>query len=264
MGIDDVPRRGVGAEDLLTASSPFVAAVNIPDSVGIAGNIAIEAVAVGDFNNNGHPDILIANAGGGNGLSLLPGLGGGQFGAPIVSAPGAYYSTFAVGDFNHDGNLDVAAGADVQVTSGTQNVVTMLMGNGDGTFHTWFSYAVGQGVNTVVAADFNGDGNLDLATSNDGSDNVSVLIGNHNGTFKTAVVCRRNPVGPLVTGDFNGDGKPDLAVLNQNPGGSEVTVLSNNGDGAGNLAITSDGSVRQSTPGTSMYSSTSLPSGSST
>ena len=81
-------------------------------------------------------------------------------------------------------------------------------------------------------ADFNGDGKLDLAVSNYGSNNVTILLGNGLGGFTAA------PVSPiavgsvpdgLVTGDFNGDGKPDLAVANEND--NNVTVLL--GDGSG-------------------------------
>ena len=63
--------------------------------------------------------------------------------------------------------------------------VSVLLGNGDGTFQTQKTYAVGYGPYSVAVGDFNGDGKADLAVANYGSDNVSVLLGNGDGTFQT-------------------------------------------------------------------------------
>jgi hypothetical protein len=90
-------------------------------------------------------------------------------------------------------------------------------------------FPVGLAPSAIAAADFNADGKLDLVTSNGGSNNVSVLLGNGDGTFQAAVdyAVGTNPVAVIV-GDFNGDGKPDLLVVN---GNSSVSVLLGNGDG---------------------------------
>ena len=86
-----------------------------------------------------------------------------------------------VGDFNHDGKPDLA------ITNYYAATVSIMLGNGDGTFQSPVTYATGNLPNQLVTADFNGDGNLDLAVANDDSDSVSVLLGNGNGTFQPQV-----------------------------------------------------------------------------
>src|SRR5690348_11293267 len=82
----------------------------------------------------------------------------------------------ATGDFNGDGKIDVA------VANSAGNNVSVLLGNGDGTFQTAVNYNVGATPFGVVTGDFNSDGDLDLAVVNDGASNVSILLGNGNGT----------------------------------------------------------------------------------
>jgi hypothetical protein len=92
------------------------------------------------------------------------------------------------------------------------------------------NYGVGQNPLGVTVGDFNGDGKSDLATANEGSDNVSVLINSGNGTYLPAMnfSSGSDPV-CISIGDFNGDGKLDIVVLNRVP--STVSVLLGNGDG---------------------------------
>ena len=92
--------------------------------------------------------------------------------------------------------------------------MSVLLGNGDGTFQPQVTYAVGSIPIAIVAGDFNGDGRTDLAVANDGlTSTVSVLLGNGDGTFQPQVTYAvgSNPVA-IVAGDFNGDGRTDLAV----------------------------------------------------
>ena len=140
----------------------------------------------------------------------------------------------AVGDFNGDGRLDLA------VANPGNSSVSILLGNGDGTFQGAVNYLVGQGpFSQLAVGDFNGDGALDLAVANYGSNNVSVLLGNRDGTFRTAVNynVETNPTSVAVA-DLNGDGKLDLVVSNQNCNpiadtcaAGTVSVLLGNGDG---------------------------------
>jgi hypothetical protein len=81
----------------------------------------------------------------------------------------------AVGDFNGDGKADLA------VANYSDHSVSVLLGNGDGTFQTHVDYATGSGPDSVAVGDFNGDGKADLAVTNDYA--VSVLLGNGDGTF---------------------------------------------------------------------------------
>ena len=134
----------------------------------------------------------------------------------------------ATGDFNNDGKADIVI-TNYETTAPTAgNTVTVVPGNGDGTFQTALNYTVGTNPIGVVVADFNGDGNLDLAVANYGSGNVSVLLGNGDFTFQNAV---NYSVGgapnAIVVGDLNGDGKLDLIVSDSNG----FVVLPGNGDG---------------------------------
>jgi hypothetical protein len=163
-----------------------------------------------------------------------------SFNAPQVFAAGDSPNSVAVGDFNHDGKLDLVTAdgkycADCQTPPGT---VTVLLGNGDGTFQPPVSYKVGPDPIFVVAGDFNNDGNLDLAVANFGdgpvgSGSVSILLGNGDGTFQPAL--NYSAAGPdpvaLAVGDFNNDGNLDLAAANPYASPNAVTILLGNGDG---------------------------------
>jgi hypothetical protein len=103
--------------------------------------------------------------------------------------------------------------------------VTLLLGNGDGTFTPAASSpATGSNPYSVSVADLNGDGKVDLVASNSGSNTVTVLLGNGDGTFAAPLTfgAGTNPISAAV-GDFNGDGLPDLAAANNVT--SSVAVL---------------------------------------
>ena len=154
---------------------------------------------------------------------ILLGNGGGTFGKPHGFNAGFGVISVAVGDFNNDGNEDLAV-ADL---SGSVNI---LLGNGDGTFGKPQKRNVGASLTTgsIVIADFNLDGKLDVAVGGMGAD-AFLLFGNGDGTLKPAIQVgsTRTTGGPqlgwLAMGDFNGDGKPDLASISD--GG--VTILLN-------------------------------------
>ncbi|MBA3912813.1 MAG: VCBS repeat-containing protein [Acidobacteriales bacterium] len=128
----------------------------------------------------------------------------------------------AVADFNRDGKLDLA------VASGDSNsTVSVLLGNGDGTFQTQVRYPVGNFPYGVTAADVNLDGSPDLLVGNYEDGTMSVLLGNGDGTFQTqlAFVTGGGPE-TIVVGDFNGDGLPDVFAASY-----EGALLLGNGDG---------------------------------
>ena len=143
---------------------------------------------------------------------------------PIASVHGDRPNALVAGDFNGDGRTDLA------VANDGSNDVSVLLGNGDGTFQDQVWYAAGIWPSAVVAGDFNGDGRTDLAVANKDSNDVSVLLGNGDGTFRGQVryVAGLGP-SAVVAGDFNGDGRTDLAVANA--GSNDVSVLLSNGDG---------------------------------
>src|SRR5260370_31127796 len=118
---------------------------------------------------------------------------------------------------NGDGPVDL-----VVANLGSDDV-SVLLGNGDGSFQPAQNVEAGNAPRFVAVADFDGDGRLDLAVANALSDDVSVLLGNGDGRFQPA---RNFPAGvapqSVAVGDFNGDGTPDLAVADWNPGYGSV------------------------------------------
>ena len=192
-------------------------------------------IAIADLTGNGIQDLVVAdyNNGGPGIIAILMGNGNGTFQEPrFVSAgfPEGAISV-AVGDFNNDGIPDLAVvGA---TTVGGTSGVAVLLGNGDGTFQDPVLYPAGIGLHQVVVADFNGDGNLDLAVANQGQNTVSVLLGNGDGTFQAPVTSFAVAgAWQLAVGDFNNDGIPDLVATNSQFAFQQfVTVMLGNGDG---------------------------------
>jgi trimeric autotransporter adhesin len=187
----------------------------------------ILSVAVGDFNGDGIADV-VAGYYANSALMVLLGNGDGTFSSigasPLTGSP--YPEAIAVGDFDSDGNLDIAVANSPSFSVG--NTVTILLGNGDGTFKPAMNANTGTYPASLVVGDFNGDGILDVAVANRDSNTVTILLGNGDGTFSPTVASPVTAAAPLsiVSGDYNGDGKLDLAV-----GGATLTVLLGNGDG---------------------------------
>jgi hypothetical protein len=144
--------------------------------------------------------------------------------------------SLAVGDFNNDGKLDVATAN--YLPSGS---VSILLGNGDGTFHAGPVYAVAVQPFSIAAADFRHKGILDLVVGDSLSNDVYVMLGNGDGTFQAAVpyATSGRPFA-VSTGDFTGDGKLDIIALADSAEVCEcLEVLPGNGDGTfGQATIT--------------------------
>ena len=182
------------------------------------------ALAVGDFNGDGMPDIATANLNSDD-VSILINNGDGTFAAAVTFAIGNAPNGIVANDFNGDGKLDLAIVR--QAPAG----VSVILGNGDGTFAAPLSQALTGSPRAVVAGDFNADGKFDLAIANDVSPGeVDVLLGVGDGTFGSA---KSFSVGAfsrcLAANEFNGDGKVDLAVPSTSA--NSVNVLSGVGDG---------------------------------
>jgi len=128
----------------------------------------------------------------------------------------------AIGDFDGDGNADIAVAYSADQASASDGYVSVWIGSENGTFSFGNNFIAGKNPYSIAAADFDGDGNLDLVVSNLGIDHtnggflsgsVSVLLGIGNGTFQDHVDYATG-LGPnsVAVGDFNGDGRLDFAV----------------------------------------------------
>jgi hypothetical protein len=199
-----------------------------------------QQMVTADFNHDGLPDLAIANTGVirafGHTVSVLLGKKGGGFMPGKLFAVGQQPSGLAVTDFNHDGHLDllVANFGDFP----TNGNVSLLLGNGDGSFQSARNFAAGDFPDAIAVADFNGDGNPDAVVANFGTSlgtpSISLMLGdgkNRFGKSKNVVTFPQfTQVSNVTTGDFNGDGKADIAyinVLNDN----RVSIQLGNGDG---------------------------------
>jgi hypothetical protein len=188
-------------------------------------------LALGDFNDDGVPDVVAVNTGG-NHVSVLLGNGDGSFRTAADFAIGSDLLDVVTGDFANNGHDDIA------VCDAGQDMVWVYAGNGDGTFQAVHGYRVKGGPTAIVAGDFNGDGTFDLATADQDTSAVSVLLGKGDGTFRSAVQTRIEDssgfsgVTPedLVAGYFHGPNKPlDLATADLDS--NDVTILTGNGNG---------------------------------
>jgi FG-GAP-like repeat/Putative Ig domain len=211
---------GYGNGTFATSSAAFANALGSP----------ISALQPADFNGDGNLDLAFANGISGQSPVAL-GYGDGAFNTAGDLNGGIFPNGLAVGDFNGDGRLDVvvASGGSTAYPGSGLNV---SLGNGDGTFTVANGSPIplGKDLHAIATADFNGDGKLDLAVTDSGSNTVMILLGNGDGTFGTpTTISVGNVPYSIVTGDFNNDGKLDLAVANEGDG--TVTLLLGNGDG---------------------------------
>lgn len=190
-----------------------------------------QAVAVGKLDANNNDDIVVSNTTG-NTVSVLLGNGDGTFATQVPYNTGAYPYAVILDDFNNDGKLDIVAvnRGDFPVGS-----VSLLLGNGDGTFQTQHTAAVGYSPRSAASGDF-GNGHIDLAVTNGPDATVSVLLNDGAGSFATQV--------PYATGGNHPEGiaavrlatggNLDLVVA----AGNVVSVLRGNGNGTFQTAVT--------------------------
>ncbi|OJW11201.1 MAG: hypothetical protein BGO49_11080 [Planctomycetales bacterium 71-10] len=192
------------------------------------------AAVVGDFNNDGRPDLAISTFST-DAVSVLLNTsegGGLSFAEPITHGAGAEPVFLAVGDFNRDGRLDVAT---ANIAADAESSVGILLGRGDGRFEDLRFAAAGANPNSIAVGDFNRDGVPDLAVSYSAdagasADRVGVLLGRGDGTFQAVrYFAAGTTPASIAVGDFNRDGVPDLAAANVNSDNVSVLV----GDGAG-------------------------------
>jgi hypothetical protein len=219
------------------------------------------SITTADFNRDGFLDFAISPLGG-IGVMLADGVGGFK---PVVSYPAAA-ERVSHGDFNNDNKLDLVT------TSGLGRTVSVLLGNGDGTFQAVINSSSGPGSEptAVAVGDFNRDGKADVGVAFLSSPTINIMLGNGDGSLGLPSYTSpaiNTPV-DVKAGDFNGDGKLDLVstgiFLGPNadvflgngdgtmqapvsfglsPGGISVSVADFNGDTRPDLALVANGQV---------------------
>jgi hypothetical protein len=235
--------RGDGKQDIVALTNSSLSTLlgngNIPVSVLLGngdgtfggpvgvntGVTSVAALAVGDFNGDGKPDLVTSNNAptglGTPSLSLVVGQGDGTFAAPVTTGIGVTGTALAAGSFQ---------GGKVDLVLASANLVTVLPGNGDGTFAVTPTYPVNLLYPDAIASgDFTGSGKADLVVGSLGG-NATVLLNGGNGGFRAGQTLMVNGTPSAVAvGDFNHDGKADIAVGTQS---GTIDFFLGNGNGS--------------------------------
>lgn len=191
------------------------------------------SVAIADVNDDGKPDLIVANSSGPYPadhafVAVLMGNGDGTFQSPVTYDAGALgeLSDVVVADVNGDRKLDLV----VAYFTGS---IAVLLGNGDGTFWAPILSRLPSANDSIAIADVNNDGKPDLLATHGRDGWVGVSLGNGDGTFRTEVEYNSGAIWPgsFAVTDVNGDSKPDLVVANGGYPDGIVSILLGNGDG---------------------------------
>jgi Flp pilus assembly secretin CpaC len=234
---------------------------NFPSTSFAVGNNPV-ALASSDFNNDNLPDLAVANQND-NSISILLNQDSGNFVA-ATNSPFTLASTetgpSAIATATFGNTFTTSSGVtslapDLVIANSTSNNVTILLGNGDGTFQeaTGSPYAVGGNPSSVLVADFNGDGNPDFAVANKDDNTISIFKGDGQGGFtefpgspfaltNTSTISEKGPIA-MVTANFraatnksNNSPEVDLAVVNQST--NNVSILLGFVDSNSNISFT--------------------------
>ncbi|HEY9127982.1 MAG TPA: VCBS repeat-containing protein, partial [Acidobacteriaceae bacterium] len=220
-------RRQGRADIIVTDSASAHIALLANDGQGRYVAPALQTVsatpsAIAVIHNASHADLALAYANGS--LNLLRGGSGALTAGSSISLANEPISAILAGDFNHDGQPDLA------VTVPGKQQLSILLGQGDNRFASPASYRVSSNPQSLLSADIDEDGNADLIVANQGSNTFSLLRGAGDGSFAAArdFITGRGPIA-AVTGDFYQEGHLDLAILNRDD--ATISIPRNSGDG---------------------------------
>lgn len=213
-------------------------------------------IITADFNGDGCLDLANSN----RGLPFVQILLGdcrGRFSEVRNVRVSSENATLVAGDFNNDGTIDIAS-ADIGIFDAdhperSNNKVSVLLGNGDGTFRAFRGFEVRLAPEGIVTGDFDGDGHLDLVTANLFSNTITVLFGDGDGNFepgKEYVVGYRPST--VVVGYFNDDEHLDIAVLNEGWMVRPSSISLFFGDGEGGFSDPVNYQIDLPIPGTAL------------
>ncbi len=154
-------------------------------------------------------------------------------GVSASSFPTTNYATGNGPTFVATASLRNSGVDDLIVTNFTDNTISVLLGNGDGTFASQASYDVGTGPAWIATGDFNKDGNIDIAVVNQNSNTISILLGNGDGTFQpqTTITTGNVPVSVVAANIHDADGLGNLDLVVANHGDNTISIFQGNGDG---------------------------------
>jgi hypothetical protein len=195
-------------------------------------------IATGDLDNDTYDDIVTVSDE--NQIAVLrsSASGTGTFTGPVSQTVGvgAVKNEVIVAEFNNNANLDVAVAL-------SSDQVGVCLGNGNGGFTGCNLFDVGPGPVGLAAGDFNGDGDTDIATSNEGDDTITILFGQGNGGFDDEVMTIDTGERPIAVaaGDLDNDGTDDIATVSN--ADAFVYVYRSDGDGGFTEEIYDQGDI---------------------
>ncbi len=168
-------------------------------------------IVVADVNNDSIPDLVVGkHTAGADGFTIFIGNGDGTFQAGITRQPNFSVEFVTAGDFNHDGNIDLATTSD----AGMIGSVLIFFGNGDGTFQSHEHYDLSVHTRRLILCDLNGDGNSDIVYKGWEGWQFGVLLGNSDGSFQPEMVYPSSKfIATLNVFDANEDSVPDVVTI---------------------------------------------------